>query len=104
MGVGETATRLVTVPRGGFQRQQIVTKIKVDGDAFSVGPVEIRIDEKFLAGIDLALLVFFYKPEPVPIIDKDATVNKSGVGIRNESALRYWPVWASPRPGTGEAR
>ena len=55
MGMGEAAPGVITVPRAGLQRQEVVAEIEVDGNAFPFGPVEVGIDEKLVGDIDFGI-------------------------------------------------
>src|SRR5215510_14938886 len=44
----KAAASIVAIPPAGLEREQIVAKIKVDGNSFAGGPVAIWIQEKIL--------------------------------------------------------
>ena len=58
VGVGEAALGVVEAPRLGLERQQVVSKIEVDRNAFVLRPAHVRIDEKTAGEIGFANLSF----------------------------------------------
>ncbi len=49
VSVGKAAARVVAIPGGRLQRDQVVAEIEMDGDAFAARPLPVGIEEKFLA-------------------------------------------------------
>ena len=45
MRMGKAAARIKPIPALGFERQKVMAKIKMDRNAFTIGPIHIGIEK-----------------------------------------------------------